>query len=218
MTTFFITGTDTNVGKTVATGLLARHFQSEGHTVLTQKWVQTGAGEDKTDIQVHCEYMGLSEKKIAKHLPMMMPYTLTLPASAHLAAAEENITINIAKLTQSLRYLESQADICLVEGLGGVNVPLTASFTTLDLLERLKLNTIVVVENKVGAINHALLTLEAIANRHIPITGFITVNKDTSCHPKILADNPRIIESFSGVSQCAEILDPQTLVLHKPLL
>ena len=112
----------------------------------------------------------------------------------------------------ALRFLEKQFDDVVVEGLGGISVPLTDQLTSLDVLERCKLQTIVVVENKVGAINHALLTLNALAERKIPIAGFVMNHKDVSVKSLILEDNPKIIETFSGCKCLGDITLNKKLV------
>ena len=90
MPTYFITGTGTHVGKTIATGLIANHFSEKNHTVITQKWVQTGDDGSMADINTHLSLYQQKHSMIKKFKKEMCPYTFSLPASAHLAAKKEN--------------------------------------------------------------------------------------------------------------------------------
>ena len=87
MKAVFITGTDTEVGKTVVTGLLAKFLLDRGQKVITQKWIQTGCEDFPEDIASHLKLMGVAEETVAQYLPLMAPYVFKLPASPHLAAA-----------------------------------------------------------------------------------------------------------------------------------
>ena len=93
--------------------------------------------------------------------------------------------------------MEKHCDDLVIEGLGGVHVPITESITTLDVLEKLQCRTLVVVANKLGAINHALLTLEVLQKRNVPVEGFV-MNTIEEGNELILKDNPKIIEKVSG--------------------
>ncbi|RAP26167.1 dethiobiotin synthase [Candidatus Marinamargulisbacteria bacterium SCGC AG-343-D04] len=212
MTTWFITGTDTGVGKTEVAAAFGQYLQGKGRKVLPQKWVQTGCLEDD-DLSVHRQALGLSDEDLKNFGAAMRPYAFSLAASAHLAAKEEGVKINPEKIIQCLRFLEQRCDDVVVEGLGGVNVPLTEDVTALDMLERLKLKTLVVVDNKVGAINHALLTIEAIATRKIPIEGFV-MNTFKEGNDLVLQDNPLIIERLSGVRCVGEMGNDKRLSLR----
>ena len=218
MPTWFITGTDTGVGKTLFTGLFGRFLAQHNHSITTQKWVQTGLQDHLLDIQEHDHVINPSNHSDTTLHKFRMPYAFTLPASAHLAAKQDHKTINLHKIIQCLRYLENQYEIVLIEGLGGIYVPLTENTTTLDLLEQLKTHTIIIIPNQIGAINHALLTIEAIATRQIPISGFIINNMNPKTSPLIQKDNPKIIESLSGISCIGTIDSNKTLTLSKTFI
>ena len=214
MPSWFITGTDTEVGKTLFTGLFGKFLTQYTNSVVTQKWVQTGTLDYPLDIETHDKVIQTSLKISSTITKYRMPYSFKLPASAHLAAEQEKEVINPHKISQTLRYLEKEFDIVLMEGLGGIHVPLTSQITTLDLLEQLKTHTIVIVPNQIGAINHALLTIEAIANRQIPLSGFIINNMNPSTPELIKKDNPAIIEAFSGISCIGTINSDKSLILN----
>jgi dethiobiotin synthetase len=194
---FFITGTDTGVGKTVATGILAKHFQDQGHNVFTQKWVQAGTDNGKTDLDTHLEFLSLSKKDVQPYLAAMCPYTFKTPASPHLAASLENITINPHKITTAFNALSKRCDVLLVEGSGGFFVPYTDEDLLADIVTTLKIPVILVIGNKLGCINHSLLTIEAIQNRKLEIHGLIFNAIDPECSEEILTNNIETIVNFS---------------------
>jgi dethiobiotin synthetase len=201
MTTWFITGTGTDVGKTVFTSLFAKFLNEKNISITTQKWVQTGAKtDDAIDITTHDKAIKKSSDTIPdSHKKARMPYAFPLPASAHLAAKEQNILIDPEKIKQCLRFLEKNYDHVIVEGLGGIMVPLTQELTSLDLVEQLNLETIIVVPNILGAINHALLTIQALASRQISVRGFVMNRIDSTVNSIIQNDNPKIIQALSGL-------------------
>mgnify|MGYP001347716757 CR=1 FL=1 len=216
MTTWFVTGTDTEVGKTIFTNCFNQFLTNHNQQVTTQKWVQTGCKEIPLDIDKHDQSISTPQSKSIRKF--RMPYSFSLPASAHLAAKNENTIIDPNKIIQSLRYLENQFDNVIIEGLGGIAVPLTETQTTLDILEQLKPHIIIVIPNQIGAINHALLTIETISNRHIPISGFIINNLNPKTPNLIKDDNPKIIQTLSGIKCIGTINQTKQLQLSQPFI
>ncbi len=192
----FITGTDTGAGKTVVTGLLGRYLLSQGCNVVTQKWVETGSCDRRShDIRHHDAAMGrLSPAGESARIP----YVFKTPCSPHLAARLEKKRIVPAVITKSLAYLEEQYDCVLIEGAGGILVPVTGTVLLIDIVRQMKIPVLVVVNNKLGAINHALLTLESLKARRIPVLGLI-FNAALRCEDYIARDNPLTIGKFSGI-------------------
>lgn len=165
MTTLFITGIDTDIGKTYATGILARHLLTCGKSVITQKLIQTGVtGNIADDIITHRTLMGIDLYEVDKD-GTTCPITLIKPASPHLSARLENHTIDVCQIDHATRLLERQFDTVLLEGAGGVLVPLTNHLLTLDYIRTHDYPVIVVTSARLGSINHTLLTLEAIHAR-----------------------------------------------------
>lgn len=165
MTTYFITGIDTDIGKTYATGILARHLLTCGKSVITQKLIQTGVtGSIADDIITHRTLMGIDLYEVDKD-GTTCPITLIKPASPHLSARLENHTIDVCQIDHATRLLERQFDTVLLEGAGGVLVPLTNHLLTLDYIRTHDYPVIVVTSARLGSINHTLLTLEAIHAR-----------------------------------------------------
>ena len=197
-----ITGTDTGIGKTVVTGLLAKELASHG-SVVTQKWVQSG-DLDSPDIKTHDQLSGHMHD--AKLLSNRQVYSFNNPVSPHLAAKLANETINPTKLIQASHRLAEQFDTVLVETSGGIMVPLTEDETTGDIVSQMKIPTIVVVPNKLGTINHTLLTINYLKQHQIPVLGFI-MNQFDQCESQLQVDNPSIIHKLSDVPLLANIVN-----------
>jgi dethiobiotin synthetase len=129
----------------------------------------------------------------------MRPYWFKLAASPHLAAARQNQRINIKKIKKSFFALEKKFDKVIVEGTGGVLVPLTAKTTMIDLARQLALPAIIVSQNKLGTINHTLLTIEALKKRKIKILGIIFNTPKNPPEQIIFRNNIEIIRKISKV-------------------
>ena len=194
----FITGTDTEVGKTLVTGLLAQYLLGKTWSVITQKWVQSGCTGFPEDIDTHLHWMGRTRKDIAAYQASVCPYVFALPASAHLAAEAEARIIDPDVIKQAYLTLEARFDYVLVEGMGGALVPYTRKALLLDLADELDLPVVIVAKNKLGAINHTLLTIEALQTRGLTILG-IVFNGPEHEPDAITKDNPKIIEDLTGV-------------------
>lgn len=186
--TLFITGTDTHVGKTSVTGLLAYYLQTYT-TVVTQKWVQTGSTFPANDIVAHLSIMEKKTSDFAPYLKAMSPYVFSYPASPHLAAEKEGIDICIDTLLTRYRALANHFDTVIVEGSGGVLVPINDHQLMIDCVEQLSLPTIIVVANKLGCLNHTLLTIEALASRKIPVLGLVVTHLNPGEPDDIVASN-----------------------------
>jgi len=194
----FITGTDTAVGKTVVTGCLARYLSEKGYNVITQKWIQTGCNTFScSDIALHLKIMGLTAAAIKKELPYVLPYVFKHASSPHLAGKIENKKIDPDKIIKSFKALCGRFDFVIVEGVGGALVPFTDKRLVIDIVKELDLPVVIVTGNKLGAVNHTLLTIEALRARKIRILGLVfnNVRKEDR---RILKDNPRVIGALSG--------------------
>jgi dethiobiotin synthetase len=199
MKAVFVTGTDTGVGKTVVCGLLAGYLLDKGKNVITQKWIQTGCGNFSADIAEHLKFMGKKAGDFKNLMPHIIPYVFALPASPHLAAAAEGKIIRADKIRRSFRKLSEKFEFVIVEGIGGALVPYNKKRLVIDIAEELRLPVIIVAENRLGAINHTLLTIEAVRARGMKIIGIIFNNPSGKENEKILKDNPEIIRLVSGV-------------------
>lgn len=198
----FVTGTDTGVGKTVITGYLARYLLERGYSVITQKWIQTGCkNKIPQDIKTHLRLIGkgrgIGIENAKKLLTHIAPYVFKLACSPHLAAKIEKKKISAGKIKKSFRVLSEKFDFVIVEGVGGSLVPFNERNLVIEITKELNLPVLIVVGNKLGAINHALLTIEALNSRKIKIIGLVfnNISKGTEY---ILRDNPGIIGRLAG--------------------
>jgi len=194
MPTCVITGIDTDIGKSIATGLLARYLKHNGAAVITQKIAQTGCTGLSDDIRLHRRLMEI-DLTLQDLEGTTCPYIFPLPASPHLAARQAGISISPDVITQATRQLEQTYEIVLLEGVGGLYVPLTESLTLLDYMTDTGYPLIVVSSSRLGSINHTLLTLEAAHHRHLDVLGII-YNLDPETPPEITDDSQQVFASF----------------------
>lgn len=164
---FFVSGIDTNIGKSYATAYLARIWNEQGCRTITQKFIQTGNPEGYSeDIELHRRLMGMDylpedEQGITK------PEIFSYPASPHLAAKIDRRAIDFDKIKRATETLSGQYDAVLVEGAGGLMVPLTEDFLTIDYIRQEGYPLVFVTSGRLGSINHTLLSFEAIERRGI---------------------------------------------------
>lgn len=157
---FFVSGTDTGVGKSYATGYLAKVWNASGKRTITQKLVQTGNTDVSEDIEVHRKIMGCGMLQEDRQ-KLTMPEIFTYPCSPHLAAEIDGREIDFGKIEAAVGDLSAKYDAVLLEGAGGLMVPLTRSLLTLDYAAGKGWPLILVTSGKLGSINHTLLSLEA---------------------------------------------------------
>lgn len=194
----FITGTDTGSGKTIITGCLARYLLDKNYNVITQKWIQTGCAAGQSfDIKLHLKIMGKDKNYVKNYLSYVCPYTFKAASSPHLACRLQHRKISINKIIDSFKLLSGRFDFVLVEGIGGALVPVDKNRLVIDIAGQLNLPVLVVAQNKLGAINHTLLTIEALKARKINILGLV-FNNYKNQNREILIDNVRIIEALTG--------------------
>jgi dethiobiotin synthetase len=170
---FFITGTDTGVGKTLVTVALTRAFVARGLRTAVMKPVAAGATQtpDGPRNDDALELLAVSNVKSAYE--DVNPWLLTTAASPHLAARHEGISIDAGKVVTAYRRLAATSDLVLVEGAGGWLAPISSVATMADIAEKLALPVIFVVGLRLGCLNHALLTREAIRSYGLPFAGWI---------------------------------------------
>lgn len=163
---YFISGIDTDAGKSYCTAWYANELIKSGNRVITQKFIQTGNVGYSEDIDLHRQIMGtgyLPEDKEG----LTMPEVFSYPCSPHLASRIDNRPIDFHKIEQATLELARRYDIVLVEGAGGLMVPLTEEFSTIDYIAEKQYPLIFVTSGKLGSINHTLLSFEAIKSRNI---------------------------------------------------
>lgn len=172
MTVLFISGIDTDIGKTMATGQLAKALYQKGCKVITQKLVQTGCRDIAEDLITHRKMMGMPLQKVDKD-GTTCPYVFSKPASPHLSSALEHTVIEPELITAATDKLLNDYDIVLLEGAGGLMVPITPSLLSLDYIAKLGYPIILVTSGRLGSINHTLLSIEAIESRSLSLHAVI---------------------------------------------
>ena len=170
--TVAICGIDTGVGKTVVTGLMAAFFAGQGRRVITQKLVQTGCTDQPEDILLHRQLMGASWNKYDES-GLSCPYSFPFAGSPHLAAELAGKRIDPQAITRATETLTVDHDLVLVEGAGGLLVPLTAGLLQLDYFADRDYPLVLVTSPRLGSINHTLLSLEAIRVRSMTLLGLV---------------------------------------------
>ena len=164
----FVSGIDTDVGKTVATGIYAKKLMEQGFSVITQKMIQTGCKNIADDLLVHRKIQGID--LTAEDLQGdACPYLFEYPCSPHLAAKLEGREINEKIIEKSTALLAEKYDYVLLEGAGGLMVPYCDEATTLHYIQSNNYPLILVTSGKLGSINHTLLSLEACRSHGVPV-------------------------------------------------
>ncbi len=168
---YFITGTDTNVGKTVVTACLATLFKSRGEDVGVMKPIETGVDPEcsaKSDAKFLMEVTGVQDA-----LEDVCPYRLKTPASPYQAARIEEKDLDPEKIMERFRALQSKHSMMLVEGIGGLLVPITQRYNVADLALQMNLPLIIVSRIQIGTLNHTLLTINAARQHGLKVAGVI---------------------------------------------
>ncbi|MBM4301053.1 MAG: dethiobiotin synthase [Deltaproteobacteria bacterium] len=206
----FITGTDTDVGKTwVAAGLTAA-LRQRGVKAVYFKPVQSGCPREgdrliPTDANFARTLAGLTEP-----LEVLTPIALRLPLAPGVAAAQEGITVDLERIAASLRDLAARYDFFVVEGAGGLYVPLVGThFLVLDLIRWLGLPLAVVAKSGLGTINHTVLTVKAAQAAGIVVAG-VLLNRYPDTPGLAEETNPGVIEALTGapvLSRLPEVPD-----------
>lgn len=173
---YFVTGIDTDAGKSVVTGVLARDWRAKGINVITQKFIQTGCTDSiSEDILTHRQIMGidLTDDDLSG---VSCPIRFTFPCSPHLAAMIDGRSIEIDRVQQSTQKLLESYDVVLLEGAGGLHVPLNEDVTTIDYIAEHDLPVIMVTSPRLGSINHTILSLEACRARGVEVAMLVYNN------------------------------------------
>jgi dethiobiotin synthetase len=167
-----ISGIDTGIGKTFVTGTLAKALQEQGRSVITQKIVQTGCEGVAEDILEHRRLMGIGLQEVDRE-GLTCPFVFRYPASPHLSARLEESEINILDIRRATFALRKRYDLVLLEGVGGLLVPLSRDLLFADYIRDAGYSLILVTAPRLGSISHTLLSIEACVKRGIVIRGVI---------------------------------------------
>ena len=189
----FITGINTDVGKSYVTGLLARYLQKQGFSAITQKIAQTGCIAESEDINIHRELMGISATQEDKD-GLTCPYVFEPAMSPHLAAKLAGTEIDCGKINTATDELAAKYDYVIVEGVGGLYVPLSENIKVIDLIAERDYPVILVSSPVLGSINHTLMSIELLKQNSIKLLG-IAYNLHDSNNQDITEDSRNIFKN-----------------------
>jgi len=202
---FFITGTDTGVGKTVTTACLLSLYRKHRLNVGVMKPVETGVDPECSSSANSDARFLMEIAQCSDPLSQVCPVRLKTPASPFQAAEIENRPIEIDRILNSFHQLADKHDHLLVEGVGGLLVPIKSDYLVCDLIRDLGLPLLVISRNALGTLNHTLLTLRAAQQAGIPIRGVILNRTEAGEKNAIEQGHAEIITKLSGVPVLGEI-------------
>lgn len=191
---YFISGIDTDCGKTYITGLLAKQLQQANKKVITTKFVQTGCKDSSEDIVAHRQAMGidlLPEDKSG----LTCPYIYSFPASPHLSAEIDQKPFDEKQVRQATDTLLKTYEIVLSEGAGGLCVPIRYGYWVADYIREHQIPLILVTSSKLGSINHTLLSLTYCLSNDIPLHSVI-YNQMPNDDSTIAEDTFRFLSTY----------------------
>jgi len=184
---YFITGTDTNVGKTWATVTLMRYFKIQGKSVVGMKPVASGCRVQDGRLRNEDALLIQENTSLSVDYDLINPYAYELPVSPHIAGVDNPVKLDL--LIAKFELLKTVADVVIVEGAGGWYSPLNEREDNSDLAKALALPVIMVVGIRLGCINHAKLAYQAIMQSGVAFAGWIAVCTD----PELLSRDDNIL-------------------------
>jgi dethiobiotin synthetase len=191
----FITGTDTGVGKTIVTAALARHFRAKGLNVGVMKPIETGV-EDPMMIGPDAALLRWAAQ-VEDDNDRLSPYRFKLAASPHQAATEAKVDIDLKTIIDAFNTLRQGKDVMLVEGAGGLMVPIRGGYLMADLAGQLDLPLLVVTRPGLGTINHTLLTTFSARAMDLPISGLI-INRMPQSPDRVESEAPHLLSALAS--------------------
>lgn len=195
----FIAGTDTGVGKTYIAAGIAGELRSRGIDVGVMKPAETGC-RTRSGRLVPVDAARLMQSAgVRDSLALVNPYRFRKPLAPSVAAAMEGRSIRIEGIVKAYQTLAARHDCMIVEGAGGVMVPLRDGYLFLDLMKRLGLPVVIVARPGLGTINHTLLTIEALSKKRVPVSGIVINYADRGKPGDAERTSPAVIEKLSGV-------------------
>ena len=179
----FITATNTDVGKTYASEKFLRYFSRKGLKVGYFKPCETGVITQPIDGSKMLNLTKELNKDFKANINDVVPYQFKLPAAPYVAKEDTRISLEVLKQKQA--YLQSMCDVLVIEGAGGLMVPLEANLFIIDLIKEFESQTILITPSKLGCINDTLLSIEALKNRNIDFEFFINLYQDKDSFKKV---------------------------------
>jgi dethiobiotin synthetase len=214
----FITGTDTGVGKTVVAGAIARILTDSGRKVGVFKPIATGCKHDweglVSDDTVFLAYCANSNLPFST----ITPVRHVTPAAPIVSAAQENVPIDFDEIATAYKKVCDDSDVVIVEGVGGVRVPLTDEFDLLDLAVGFNLPVVIVARPNLGTINHTLMTVDCIRSVKLPIAGVVINGYDATKAAIAEETADRVIARCGNVDVLCTVPFDETVDLEEPSL
>ena len=170
---YFVTGTDTEVGKSLCAAGLLQALARQGYSTIGMKPVASGCERTAEGLRNEDAELLMAHMSVEANYEDINPHAFEPPMAPHLAAAQNNINIDVEALLEKAHYLASQADRIVIEGAGGWLTPLNETRTFADFAQATGLPVVLVVGIRLGCINHALLTYENLLARQVPVAGWI---------------------------------------------
>jgi dethiobiotin synthetase len=202
-----ITGTDTGIGKTVIAGAIAAWFRKQGSRVGVLKPAASGCVKrregivsEDAEFLAHCA-------DAAQPLDVIAPQRFIEPLAPAVAAQRAGVTLDWSAIQRSIDSIERASDVLIVEGVGGIMVPMDPKHTMLDVAAWLKLPAVIVARPALGTINHTILTVDALRRRDVAVAG-VVINRYPAENANVAEEtNPRAIESWGKVPVLAIVPD-----------
>ena len=196
--TLFVTGTDTSVGKTYFCARLLEFLKMKGIQAGYQIWIATGTNSGLPEDLAVC-LKAASIVPTPELAAQQVPYSFKYPAAPHLAAEMENRRIDTEIILENYNILAARYEWLIIEGVGGIMVPVRRDLLLADLLGQVRPRTLIVARSGLGTINHTLLTLEALRRRKIPVLGVVFSDPPEREDERLVQDNLQIIEEIGLV-------------------
>jgi dethiobiotin synthetase len=207
----FITGTDTGIGKTWFTVALMEALKKQGHLVSGMKPIASGASLNDGSLRNEDANMIMRHSSQDLDYDLINPVVFELPVAPHIAAGLNKKTIDVDKIVECYKQITMDCERIVVEGVGGWRVPVSPEVSTVDLVRRLNLPVIIVVGIKLGCINHALLSAEAIMADGMRLCGWVSNRLDKTC-----LKSEEVIETLKNTMNCPHIADLPYMDIIEP--
>ncbi len=202
----FITGTDTDIGKTVLSFLIMQYYYKKGYTPFYIKPVQTGCtSPDNDNSDADFIYRNIEQLR-DKNRGDSVIYCFKNPKAPFFAARNENTTINVSDIVSAVEQKAHSYDPIIIEGAGGLMVPVDQETLMVDIIPKLNARTVLAASAGLGTINHTLLSIEALKNRGIDNPAVVLIKHQSNLvSESMLLENIEAIEAFSGLSPAGVI-------------
>ena len=178
MKSLFVTGTDTDVGKTCVSASIVKNLRDMDIDVGVMKPFASGYKKNSNslpqDVEILMKYSGVKDP-----VDLVNPYYFEIPTSPYDASKQLNLEIDISRVIESFKQLASIHDVVIVEGIGGIMTPISKNYFVSDLISDLQLSSFIVTGSKMGAVNHFMLTYEHLRQKNLNLKG-ILVNQNVS--------------------------------------